>query len=157
MSGLRGKPIMEIARIIIADKHALVRQALRSLIASHRALKVVGEAEDAEEAVAVVAKLKPDLLVMGLALPKEKDLNALKEIKRRSPELKVLVVAVQDCKEHLLACFEAGADGCMLKNDGCPELLRAIATVLQGKIYLCRAVLQVLEQVIEGYGCGQER
>ena len=142
----------ETTRIIIADRHALVRQALRSLISSHKALKVVGEAQDGKEVVAVVAKLKPDLLVMELALPMVNDLDALKEIKRRCPEMKVLVVAVQDCKEHVLACFEAGADGCMLKNDSCPELLRAIATVLRGKIYLCRAVLQVLEQVIEGNG-----
>ena len=103
-------------RIIIAEDHTILREGLRALLSSDPELEVVGEAEDGQEAIRVVEKSKPGLVLMDLSMPRMNGMDAIKEIKKRSPDTKVLVLTVHNTDEYILASLQAGADGYVLKD-----------------------------------------
>lgn len=135
-------------RIVIAEDHRILREGLRALISSEPNLDVVGEAEDGRDAIHCVETLTPDLVLMDLSMPRMDGLDAIKEIKKRHPETKVLALTVHKTEEYILATLRAGADGYVLKDATQDELLLAIRSVLGGKSYLSPGAS---EKVIEGY------
>jgi len=135
-------------RIVVAEDHTILREGLRSLLCSNPGFEVVGEAEDGREAVKCVAKFKPDLILTDLSMPKMNGMEAIKEIKRESPETKILVLTVHRAEEYILATFRAGADGYILKDSTHSELVMAVKKVLGGKHYISP---EISEKVIEGY------
>jgi len=135
-------------RIVIAEDHTILREGLRALISSEPNLDVVGEAEDGRDAIHCVETLTPDLVLMDLSMPRMDGLDAIKEIKKRYPETKVLALTVHKTEEYILATLRAGADGYVLKDATQDELLMAIRSVLGGKSYLSPGAS---EKVIEGY------
>jgi two-component system, NarL family, response regulator NreC len=139
---------MKQARILIAEDHTILRQGLQALLSSNSEFEVVGEAEDGREAIRCVEKLRPDLVLMDLSMPRMNGTEAVEEIKKRHPETKVLVLTVHKSEEYILATLQAGADGYVLKDVTHAELMLAIKTVLAGKAYLSP---EVSEKVIEGY------
>jgi DNA-binding NarL/FixJ family response regulator len=135
-------------RIVIADDHTILREALRALLSSNPSFEVVGEAEDGREAIQSVKKHMPDLVLIDLSMPRLNGMDAIKEIKKQSPDTKVLVLTVHKTEEHLLASLQSGADGYVSKDANHSELEIAIRSVLGGKSYLSP---EISEKVIEGY------
>jgi len=135
-------------RIVLAEDHTILREGLRSLLSSNPNFEIVGEAEDGREAIRCVEKLKPDLILTDLSMPRMNGMEAIKEIKRESPETKVLVLTVHKAEEYILAAFRAGADGYLLKDSTHAELVMAVNKVLSGKHYISP---EISEKVVEGY------
>lgn len=135
-------------RIVIAEDYTILREGLRALISSNPDLEVVGEAEDGKDAIQRVEQLSPDLILVDLSMPRTNGVDAIREIKRRCPETKVVALTVHKAEEYILAALEAGADGYVLKDATHAELMTAIKTVLGGKSYLSPGVS---ERVIQGY------
>jgi DNA-binding NarL/FixJ family response regulator len=135
-------------RIVIAEDHTILREGLRSLLSSNPSFEIVGEAEDGREAIKCVEKFKPDLILTDLSMPRMNGMEAIKEIKRESPTIKVLVLTVHRAEEYILATFRAGADGYLLKDSTHAELVMAVKKVLSGKHYISP---EISEKVIEGY------
>jgi DNA-binding NarL/FixJ family response regulator len=145
---------MEKKKILIAEDHTLVRKGLRSLLTPSDGWEVVGEAEDGLDAIRRVQQYRPDLIILDLSMPKMNGIAAIKEIKTQSPETKVLALTVHKSEEHILAAFEAGANGYCLKDAPVDELLASITNVLSGKLHLSP---EVSEKVLEGYLEGKKK
>jgi DNA-binding NarL/FixJ family response regulator len=135
-------------RIVIAEDQRIVRKGLSALLTSSDELEIVGEAEDGLDAIRCVQHCKPDLVLLDLSMPKMSGIAAIYEIKSQHPETKILALTVHDSEEHILAAFQAGADGYCLKDATVAELLTSIKNVLSGKPYLSP---EVSEKVLEGY------
>ena len=136
------------SRIVIAEDHTILREGLRSLLSSSPEFEIVGEAKDGREAIGCVEKFKPDLILTDLSMPRMNGMEAIKEIKRQSPETKVLVLTVHKAEEYILATLQAGADGYLLKDSTHAELLMAVKHVLRGKRYISPGIS---DKVLEGY------
>lgn len=140
-------------RILIAEDHTIVREGLRALLSSDTGLEVVGEAEDGREAIRFSENLKPDLVLMDLSMPRMSGMDAIKEIKKRCPDTKIIVLTVHKTEEYVLASLEAGANGYVLKDASHAELALCIKHVLKGKRYLSP---EVSDKVINGYLVGKK-
>ncbi len=139
---------MEKKTIVIAEDHTILREGLRSLLSGDDEFKVVGEAEDGLEAVRSASSLTPDLILLDLAMPKMNGIAAIKEIKKQTPQTKVLALTIHKSEEYILEAFQSGADGYCLKDSTHYELLMAIRSVLSGKTYLSP---DISEKVLTGY------
>lgn len=141
-------------RIVIAEDHTILREGLRALLSFHPEVDVVGEAEDGLEAIRRVEKLTPDLLLMDLSMPRMSGMAALKDIKKRFPETRIIVLTVHKTEEYISAALQAGADGYVLKDATQDELIVAIKAVLEGRPYLSPSISQ---KVIDGYLSGKKQ
>jgi len=138
-------------RIVVAEDHTILREGVRSLLSSNPDLEVVGEAADGREAIECAGRLRPDLILTDLSMPRMNGVDAVREIKRCSPETKVLVLTVHKTEEYILATLQAGADGYLLKDSTYAELLMAVRYVLGGKRYISPGISdKVLDGYIEG-------
>jgi DNA-binding NarL/FixJ family response regulator len=139
--------------VLIVEDHTLIREGLRSLLSSHPDLEIVGEAGDGREAVRCVEKLSPSLVLMDLSMPRMGGVEAIREIKKNWPKIKVLALTVNDSEEYVLAALKAGADGYILKDSTHAELVHAIRNALAGKRVLSPSVS---DKVIKGYLAGKK-
>ena len=144
---------MEKKRICLAEDHAILRAGLRALLASHPDLEVVAEAADGLELLSAIQKHHPDLVLMDLSMPKLHGLEAIKEIKTRYPQTRVVVLTMHEGEEYVLAALQNGADGYLLKDNTENELLAALSTVLTGKTYLSP---EVSGKIVSGYLAGKK-
>jgi DNA-binding NarL/FixJ family response regulator len=135
-------------RVVIAEDHTILREGLKSLLSSSPDFEIIGEAGDGREAIRCVEKCKPNLILVDLSMPKMNGIDAIREIKRRFPETKILVLTVHKTEEYILATLKAGADGYVLKDATHAELMIAVKNVLSGKHYISPGIS---EKVIEGY------
>jgi DNA-binding NarL/FixJ family response regulator len=134
----------ERIRVLLADDHAVLRAGLRMLLDAQPDMVVVGEAETAEQAVNLDAELSPDIVLMDLALPIRSGdpftlpagLDAIRRIKARRPQSRVLALTMHDDEGYLRAVLEAGGSGYVLKQAADTELLSAIRAVWRGGTYL---------------------
>ena len=140
-------------RIVLVEDHTILREGLRALLSSDPKFEIVGEADDGREALRRVDQLEPDLVVMDLSMPRMTGMDAIREIKRRHPAMKIIALTVHKAEEYLRTTLQAGANGYVLKDATHVELLLAIQNVLKGKTYLSPSVS---EKVIEGYLEGKE-
>ena len=141
-------------RVLIAEDHAILRDGLRALLTASADREVVGEADNGREAIRQIGVLKPDLVLMDLTMPGTNGIDAIREVKRRYPEVQVLTLTVHKTEEYIRAALQAGTSGYVLKEATHAELLSAIRSVMAGKIYLSPGVS---ERVISGYlGGGTE-
>jgi len=138
----------EKKRLVIAEDHTIVTEGLRMLLSSVPEYEIVGEAIDGFEAVEAVNELHPDLVLTDLSMPRMSGLEAIREIKARHPETKILVLTVHKSDENVLAAFEAGADGYILKYATKDELLLAIKSVFNERSFISP---MVSDKVLEGY------
>ena len=140
-------------RIVLADDHTILREGLRALLESDPKFKVIGEAENGMEAIRISLNLKPDLVLMDLSMPKVHGFEAIKEIKKQAPAIKIIALTVHKREEYLLATLQAGADGYILKDANHSELIGAIKNVLEGKRYLSP---EISGTIIDGYINGRK-
>lgn len=124
------------ARILIVDDHPLVREGLAGRIAAQRDLAVCGQAEDVEQALADVARLEPDLVIVDLALKGGHGLELLKRIKAKHPAVKTLVATMHDEADYGERALRAGALGYINKQEVPEKVIEAVRQVLGGKIYV---------------------
>jgi len=144
----KGESMQKKIRIVLAEDHIIVRDGIKSLISANPDFEISGEAGDGLEAVRMVDKLKPDLILMDLTMPKSNGLDAIGDIKNRSPETRILILTVHKIEEYVRACLKAGADGYLLKKSSHKELLNAIHHVISGEPYLDPGIS---DRIIEGY------
>jgi DNA-binding NarL/FixJ family response regulator len=135
-------------KIVIAEDHTILREGLKALLSADPKFEIIGEAEDGRESVRCVEKLTPDLILMDLSMPRMSGMEAIRDIKKRCPETKVIALTVHKTEEYLHTTLQAGADGYVLKDATHAELVLAIKNVMKGKSYLSPGVS---EKVIEGY------
>lgn len=139
---------MKKQRLLIADDHALVREGLRALLSATPELEVVGEAEDGRDALRLAGTLKPSLILMDLSMPGTNGTEAIRAIKRRYPETKIIALTFHKTEEYVRATLDAGADAYVLKDDSRSELIAAIQSVEKGKTYLSPGICG---KVVNGY------
>jgi NarL family two-component system response regulator LiaR len=137
-------------RVLIADDHAIVRKGLRALLATETDIVVVGEAEDGRQAVAEVERLDPDIVLMDLVMPEVDGIEAIRQIKARQLEVRILVLTSFAADDKVFPAIKAGALGYLLKDSSPEELVRAIHQVHRGESSLhpmiARKLLQELSQ-----------
>jgi len=124
---------MNSISILLAEDHVITRQGIRRLLEDERGLTVVGEAGDGEEAVQMVADLKPDVVVMDIAMTKLNGIEATRQIKLIHPHTGVLILSAYDDDEYVFALLKAGAAGYLLKNVNGDELIHAIRATYKGE------------------------
>ncbi|MBN1540894.1 response regulator transcription factor [candidate division KSB1 bacterium] len=131
---------MSHSTLVIADDHQLVRAGLRELLQALSDVEVVGEAGDGLEAIDIVQRTEPDLVLLDISMPRMRGLEAIKEIKRVSPGSKILMLSMYEYPEYVQASFQNGADGFLLKDAAVSELQKAIDTLMQGKYFVSSAL-----------------
>ncbi len=130
-------------RVLIADDHRMFRDLLRSALAAE--CEIVGEAEDAESALALALKTKPHVILLDVIMPGIGGLNAAHELVRKIPGSKVLILSQYRDEEYVIeALGEAGAAGYILKSDGAAEIMPAIRAVHAGLRYLSPAIAPII-------------
>lgn len=135
---------MNKIRLLVADDHPVVRAGLRMLLGTQPDMEVVGEAVDGATAVERALELRPDVVVMDITMRGANGLAATREIVKRIPQTKVLILTMHDSEEYLRQTLEAGATGYVLKQAADTELAVAIRAVQRGEIYLYPAFTRVL-------------
>lgn len=126
--------------VLLADDHALVRAGLRQLLLEFKSYDVVAEAGDGLQAIEQALSKQPDIVVLDLAMPKMRGIEAIKEIKRVSPNSKILVLSMYDNDEYIRHAILNGADGYLLKGSATDELRVALDNVLADHLYLSPAI-----------------
>lgn len=123
-------------RVILADDHVLVRQGLRRVLEGIEDLEVVGEAGDGLEALDLVKRLSPHMVILDISMPRLRGIEAIHEIKAIRPEVAVLILTMHKDKEYLYLALSTGAKGYLLKEDADRDLFSAITRIRQGKTYV---------------------
>jgi DNA-binding NarL/FixJ family response regulator len=137
---------MERIRILLADDHALLRAGVAALLRMEEDFEIVGEVGTGEEAVTQAALLRPDLVVMDLAMPGIGGLEATRQIIALEAGTRVLILTVHAQEEYLLSVLEAGASGYVTKQSADDELREAIRTVARGQVFLYPSGARMLLQ-----------
>lgn len=137
-----------VRRLLIAEDHAILREGLKALLMSTPDLEVIGEAEDGKQAIELARDLAPDVVLMDLSMPNMNGTEAIRAIKRRQPETKIIALTVHKSEEHVRATLDAGADGYVLKDDSHQDLVKAILSVCNKKIYLSPGIC---DNVVSGF------
>ena len=130
--------------ILIADDHKIVRMGLKSLFAAEKDLVVVGEAEDGVVAVRQALKLRPDVVIMDLVMPKKDGVAATQELHEKLPETKILVLTSYSTTDTIAAALAAGARGAVMKSADDNDLLAAIRTVAAEETFISSEVKGLL-------------
>ena len=123
---------MNPIKIVLADDHELVRDGIKSLLESEEEFQVIDEASDGVEALEVIAKQNPDLLIVDIRMPKMNGLEVVKEMTKAFPHIKKLVLSMHDSEEYVVEAIQAGADGYLLKGSSKSEFLKALHTISGG-------------------------
>ena len=135
---------MKQITILIADDHKIVRLGLKALFATARDMKVVGEAEDGDEAIAKALALKPDVIVMDLMMPKRDGVSASKELHERLPSARIVILTSYGASDTISVALQAGATGAVMKSADYESLLAAIRSVAKGEAFISPEVRQLL-------------
>ena len=130
-------------RILLADDHAIVRTGFRHLLEKQSDMEVVGEANDGRDAIQAARQLKPDVIIMDVAMPELNGIDASRQIARELPDIKVLALSMHTHSWFVGKMKEAGAKGYLLKNCASEELSRAIRTVFANQTYLSSSLAYI--------------
>tara|TARA_R110001583_G_scaffold50577_1_gene157853 strand:+ start:41797 stop:42468 length:672 start_codon:yes stop_codon:yes gene_type:complete len=136
--------LSEVTRIVLADDHALVRDGIRSLLESEADLKVIGEASNGQEAIELVEKVQPDLLIIDIRMPVMNGIDAVEALTKSNTQVKSIILSMHDSEEYILKSISAGANGYLLKDTDKTEFIKAIHTVRDGGKYFSGDISNVL-------------
>ena len=139
---------MNLARVLLADDHALVRAGIRALLEKISNVEVVGEAGTGREALELVRSTLPNIVLMDIAMTELGGLEALPRVTKDFPSVKVIILSAHASEEYVIRALREGASGYMLKDSATAELELAINSVIHGKIYLSPSISRT---VIDDY------
>lgn len=135
-------------RIALVEDHAILREGVRALLEIEVDFEVVADVGNAEDALAAVRRLQPDIVVTDLSLPGRSGIELIGELRQTCPAVRILVLTVHDTEEYIRASLNAGAHGYVLKDASRAELLHAVRAVGAGQPWLCPPVAA---KVVSGY------
>jgi two-component system response regulator NreC len=145
-------------RVMICDDHTILREGIRLLLNSQPDIEVVAEAVDGREAVDKARSVKPDVILMDIAMPFLNGLEATRQIRRDNPNARVLVLTMYESDEYVAQMLEAGAAGYVLKKVAGSELVYALRAVYQGEAFLYPSITKrLVEDYLRRVESGQER
>ncbi len=127
-------------RILLADDHAVVRQGFRMILSAQTDLEIVGEAGNGREAVELAAKLRPDVVVMDVAMPELNGIEATRRLTAENPHIRVVALSMHKDSVYVREILRAGARGYLLKDSPAADLVAAVRAVAQGEGYISPAV-----------------
>ena len=127
------KNLVQVIRVVLADDHAVVRKGIREFLEEDTLIRVVGEASDGEEAIALVAREKPDVAVFDIQMPKMNGMEATRRVKKEYPQTRVLILTAYDDDPYIFAALQAGASGYLLKTCSSDEIGRAVHAIAEGE------------------------
>ena len=144
---------MGALRILLADDHTVVRQGLRKVLEERPEWEVVAEAGDGREAVRQAERLTPDVAILDVAMPLLNGIEATRQIARRVPSTRILVLSMHADEAYVRQLLEAGAIGYLLKDSADVDLIQAVTAVSQGKSFFSPAIARVM---LDGYVRGDK-
>lgn len=122
--------------IVLADDHVLIREGIRKLLEFDGSMKVISEAGDGIECLEVLKRIKPDILLLDINMPKMNGIDVLEELKANNSDIKVLMLTVHNEVEYLIKAVDIGAEGYILKDAGFSEVKKAIDIIMEGDSYI---------------------
>ncbi len=137
-----------IIKVILADDHTIVREGLRALLESQPHIEVIASVSNGREAVRAARELKPDVIVMDIAMPELNGIDAAEIICHERPETQVVILSIHKSSEHIYRALRAGAKGYLLKDSAGAELVEAIRTVHERRRYITQ---QIAETILDEY------
>ena len=135
-------------RILIADDHTIVRQGLASLLNDQPDLKVVGQADNGRTAIDKTLALKPDIIIMDIAMPQMNGIEAVKRIKKKVPKSKVLILSMYSHEHYIHELLESGVSGYLLKDSSGRDIINAIHAAMKNETFLSPSISKV---VVDAY------
>jgi two-component system response regulator NreC len=129
---------MKAYKVLVCDDHVVVRAGLRLIFEKEKDFQIVGEAENAQQAIEQAVRHKPDLVLMDISMPGEKGFEAIPRLHRMLPGVRVLILTVHDDDAYFFQSLQAGAAGYILKGASASELLAAVRLVMQGGVAIPR-------------------
>jgi len=139
---------MDKIKVLLVEDHTIVRKGLRAILDGEEGIEVIEEAENGREAVAKVEQLRPDVVLMDISMPILNGLEATRQIRKRFPEVKVLILTMHTNEEYIFQILRAGASGYVVKQAVPTELVSAIHDVYRGDAFLSSSISK---KVIEEY------
>ena len=137
---------MDRIRILVADDHSVMRMGLVALFETEADFSVVGEAEDGQEAIALASKLRPDVIVMDVAMPVMDGVSATAAIHKTLPDTNILVLTTVATSDVLAKALSSGARGALLKNAANEEIIAAIRSVARGESAVSAEICQIIDE-----------
>jgi two-component system response regulator NreC len=141
---------MSKIRVLLVDDHALFREGLRAILRYYDDIEVVGEASSGVEAAAQVGILRPDIVVMDIAMPGMNGMDATRVIRERYPDTQVLVLSQHKDPNYVTAVVKSGASGYVLKQAAGADLIAALRSIARGEVFLHPAVSAAMVREIRG-------
>ena len=135
---------MAALRILLADDHTVVRQGLRKVLEERADWRVVAEAGDGREAVRQAEQHKPDVAILDVAMPLLNGIEATRQIVKRVPHVRVLVLSMHADEAYVIQILHAGAAGYLLKDSADVDLLQAVSAVAEGKSFFSPAIARLM-------------
>jgi DNA-binding NarL/FixJ family response regulator len=142
------QPATEQISILIVDDHPVVRQGLRAMLSSEADIVVMGMAASAREAFALVQRRQPDVVLLDLRMPEMEGTNAIVELRRIAPGIRILVLTNYGSDAYIIRATQAGAMGYLLKNTPQEEIVKAVRMIFQGQRYVPKDIAQRLFEAI---------
>jgi DNA-binding NarL/FixJ family response regulator len=139
-------------RVLLADDHTLVRAGVRRILESQPGLEVVGEVADGAAALAALAKVRPDVLVLDLSMPGMDGFELLRRVREVAPDVKRLVLSMHKDPEYVARAVREGADGYLLKDSAVQDLVSAVEAVRAGRTFHSPEVQRSLSEIVRGGG-----
>jgi len=135
---------MKKARVLLVDDHAILREGIKALLEKQENIEVVAEAANGREAVSKVVQFHPDVVVLDISMPLMDGLEATRQMKRESPDVKILVLTMHDDEEYFFQLLRAGASGYVTKRAVSRDLVSAIEAVYRGESFFCPSMARSL-------------
>jgi len=136
-------------RIIIVDDHDIIRAGIKSVLKPHSEYEVCAEAQNGDQALEAVEKIKPDILLLDISMPKISGLDIIARVKRVSPQTKIIIISVHKLGAYVLKALRQGVSGYLNKENVAEELILALARVSAGKVYLGEAISEYLADSVK--------
>lgn len=136
-------------KIAIIDDHGIIRAGIKSVLAQHTEYEVCAEGSNGEEALDIVEKFKPGILLLDISMPKLGGLDIISRVKRISPETKIIIISVYKLGAFVLKALRQGVSGYLNKDNVAEELILALTKVSNGKVYLGQATAEYLAQTVQ--------
>jgi DNA-binding NarL/FixJ family response regulator len=137
-------PIPLVTRILVADDHPIVRSGLKKVIDAEPDMRVVAEAADGAEAVKTAIAEELDLAILDVSMPKTTGIQAADELRKRKPELKLLMLSMYDSEQFLFESLKAGASGYVLKSEADQDVVEAVRSTMRGQSFLYPSAISTL-------------